>query len=757
MSVINKPPKNLKPKAFCHLFGYFFCFLFSLLISLFFFIFILTFFPGSAWAQQPQAGPQSQIVKAVKVKRGPTLDGSLNDEAWKQAIPFTAFRMVFPREGEPTETTELRVIYDEANLYLGIFCSDSQPARICANIMAHDAFDDKVGDDIVKVLLDPYLDKRNAYIFVVNARGARSEGLAFGEHSSLDWDGIWNAQSKIGPEGWSTEIKIPFKTISFKPNLPYWGINVERYIPRKQETIRLAAVKQDNFFNNPAEAARLEGINEVNLGMGITFRPYGTSRALKNRAGPRSTDYQWDGGFDLYKNFTPNFVGALSYNTDFAETEVDERRINLTRFPLYFPEKRTLFLEGSEIFRFGTTRAESFSPFFSRRIGLYQGQQVPLLFGAKAYGRLDNTNLAFLDVMTDRSPELGLTRQNFFAGRIYQNILAESKVGLIFTWGSPTGEKNILAGLDLIYQTSRFQGNRNLLLGGWYVYNWNTIQTGRHQAFGFKVDYPNDLWDIVTSYSYYGDAVDPGLGFLPRPNVQNYSFGMAYMPRPEKGFIGRTIRQFFHELRLNFYWDLTGKLETRTISFEPLNFQTESGEHFEFAITPKRDVLPYDFEVAEGVIIPKGGYNFTEFRLEFSSASHRPMTLNLEHSFGQFYSGRLRETGLDLNLKLKGYATLALNANFVRGNLPQGRFSENVYQAKADFFLSPRIGLMNYFQYDDISRELAINVRFRWELSPGNVIYLVYNKNWQRSWNPMNRFLPLQERSVFKIQLSIRP
>jgi len=757
MSVINKPAKNLKPKAFCHLFGYFFCFLFSLLISLFFFIFILTFFPGSAWAQQPQAGPQPQIVKAVKVERGPTLDGSLNDEAWKQAIPFTAFRMVFPREGEPTETTELRVIYDEANLYLGIFCSDSQPAHICANIMAHDAFDDKVGDDIVKVLLDPFLDKRNAYIFVVNARGARSEGLAFGEHSSLDWDGIWNAQSKIGPEGWSAEIKIPFKTISFKPNLPYWGINVERYIPRKQETIRLAAVKQDNFFNNPAEAARLEGINDVNLGMGITFRPYGTSRALKNHAGPRSTDYQWDGGFDLYKNFTPNFVGALSYNTDFAETEVDERRINLTRFPLYFPEKRTLFLEGSEIFRFGTTRAESFSPFFSRRIGLYQGQQVPLLFGAKAYGRLDNTNLAFLDVMTDRSPELGLDRQNFFAGRVYQNILAESKVGLIFTWGSPTGEKNILAGLDLIYQTSRFQGNRNLLLGGWYVYNWNTIQTGQHQAFGFKVDYPNDLWDIVTSYSYYGDAVDPGLGFLPRPNVQNYSFGMAYMPRPEKGFIGRTIRQFFHELRLNFYWDLTGKLETRTISFEPLNFQTESGEHFEFAITPKRDVLPYDFEVAEGVIIPKGGYNFTEFRLEFSSASHRPVTLNLEQSFGRFYSGRLRETGLDLNLKLKGYATLALNANFVRGNLPQGRFSENVYQAKADFFLSPRIGLMNYIQYDDVSRELAINVRFRWELSPGNVIYLVYNKNWQRSWNPMNRFLPLQERSVFKIQLSIRP
>jgi len=666
--------------------------------------------------------------------------------------------MVFPREGEPTEVTELRIVYDDSNLYLGLFCSDSQPARISANTMAHDAFEDEEsGDDIVKVLLDPFLDRRNAFIFIVNARGARSEGLAFGEHASLDWDGIWDARSRVRPDGWSAEIKIPFKTISFKPNLPHWGLNVERYIPRKQETIRLAAVRQDNFFNNAAEAAHLEGIRDLKLGLGITFRPYGTSRVLKTHTDPASTDYQWDGGFDLYKNFTPNFVGALSYNTDFAETEVDERRINLTRFPLYFPEKRTFFLEGSEIFNFGTTSTESFSPFFSRRIGLYQGQQVPLLFGAKAFGRLGNTNLAFIDVMTDRFQDLGLSRQNFFAGRIYQNILAESKVGLIFTSGSPTGERNTLAGLDLIYQTSRFRGNRNLSIGGWYVYNWNTIEAGRHGAFGFKIDYPNDLWDIVTTYSYYGEAVDPGLGFLPRRNVQTYSFGMAYMPRPEKGFIGRTVRQFFHELRFNFYWDLAGRLETRTIQVNPFDFQTESGEHFEFSISPKRDVLPYDFEVADGVIIPAGGYNFTQFNLEFRSASHRPVSIDLEHQFGQFYSGRLHQTELGLNLRLKGYATLAINADLVRGNLPQGRFSENVFQVKADFFLSPRLGLMNYIQYDDVSRELAINVRFRWELSPGNVIYLVYNKNWEKSWDPMSRFLPLQERGVFKIQLSIRP
>ena len=794
MITVKMPVKHSLPGTFNFFLAFFSSLFRSVVISLFILLFIISFFTGLAVARETETQPEEKLqhqlpaqsreqsqpyyqaqtqaqtqdqppsqptvptLQAVRVERGPILDGNLDDEAWKQAIPFTAFRMVFPREGQPSETTELRIVYDESNLYLGLFCSDSQPARISANTMAHDAFGGKGGgDDTVKILLDPFLDRRNACIFIVNARGARSEGLAFGEHSSLDWDGIWDARSRVGPDGWSTEIKIPFKTISFKPNLPYWGLNVERYIPRKQETIRLSAVKQDNFFNNAAEAARLEGIKDLKLGMGLTIRPYGTSRVLKTHAEPASTDYQGDGGFDIYKNFTPNFVGAFSYNTDFAETEVDERRINLSRFPLYFPEKRTFFLEGSEIFRFGTTSTQSFSPFFSRRIGLYEGQQVPLLFGAKAYGRLGQTNLAFINVMTDRFQDLGLSRQNFFAGRIYQNILAESKVGLIFTSGSPSGDRNTLAGVDFIYQTSRFRGNRNLSLGGWYVYNWNTIEAGRHGAFGFKIDYPNDLWDIVTSYSYYGEAVDPGLGFLPRKNVQTYSFGLAYMPRPEKGFIGRAVRQFFHELRFNFYWDLAGRLETRTVSLEPINFQTESGERFEFAITPKRDVLPYDFEVADGVVIPAGGYNFTDFKFEFKSASHRPLSLDLAHRLGQFYSGRLHQTELGLNLRFKGYASFAINADLVRGNLPRGRFSENVFQVKADFFLSPRLGLMNYIQYDDVSRELAINVRFRWELSPGNVIYLVYNKNWERSWDPMSRFLPLQERGVFKVQLSIRP
>jgi hypothetical protein len=733
-------------------------------------VLIFALAPGLVLSGQTQAPAQGPAQTAVRVAQGPVLDGRLDDPVWAQAVPFSGFKQIFPNPGaEPSERTELRILCDATRLYLGIECRDSAPSLICAFTMAHDVVgeDEHDANDLIRILLDPFQDKRNAYLFIVNACGARSEGLAFGEHSSLNWDGIWNARCAVSKDGWSAEVEIPFKTISFKPDLDAWGINVERYIPRKQETIRMAGIRRDAFFNNPSEAAPLQGIGGVRQGLGITFRPYGTAGALKmaEPAATAGTDWSLDVGFDLYKNFTPNFVGAVSYNTDFAETEVDERRLNLTRFSLYFPEKRTFFLEGSEIFNFaGTTGGgygPSFLPFFSRRIGLFEGERVPISFGAKVFGKLGNTNISILDVrsraFTTAEEGIALGRRNFVAGRVYQNIWAESKVGFIFTDGSPDGTRNTLAGVDFIYQTSRFRGDQNFSATGWFVYNWNATAGGRHQGFGLRLDYPNDLWDINSSYGYYGDALAPGLGFLPRPGVQSYNLGFSFQPRPEKGLVGDLVRQFFFELRFNFTWDLRGNLETRRVFTAPLNLRTESGEHLEFNVIPNRDVLPYDFEISEGVILPRGPYDFTNYGLQFSSASHRPWTVDLEYSFGPFYSGRYDNVEASFAARYKGYASLEFGAEIVRANLPQGRFAENVYQLKADVFLSPDLGLMSYFQYDDVSKNLGLNVRFRWQVSPGNEIYFVYTKNWERRWDPEARFFPLGERGVFKIQLSLRP
>jgi hypothetical protein len=330
-------------------------------------------------------------------------------------------------------------------------------------------------------------------------------------------------------------------------------------------------------------------------------------------------------------------------------------------------------------------------------------------------------------------------------------------VGLIFTNGSPTGEKNSLAGFDFNYSSAKFLGSKNIWLAAWAVYNWNEQEDGRHHGFGLRANYPNDLWNIQTTYAYYGEALNPGLGYMMRQGIQTGFVRVAFQPRPAGGFLEGFVRQFFFDASADYYWDLSGNLETSTLSASPLGFRTQSGESFGFSIVDNRDVLPYDFEISKGVVLPSGPYDYTSFRLNASSAGHRAAVFEAGYNFGEFYSGRYDDVNLGLTLKLKGYATLAFDANLVRGRLPEGRFSENVYQLKADIFLSPDLGLMNYVQFDDISNTLGWSTRLRWQLSPGNEVYLVYNKNWERVWDPRSRLAPLGDRGVVKISLSIRP
>ena len=399
------------------------------------------------------AGLLPAQIKAVRVSPGPRIDGRMEDAAWQAATAFTEFRMVEPTPGQdPTERTELRIVYDDANIYIGVLCRDREPKRITANTMAHDSYGSGGGgymgyhgrgaatNDIIQILLDPFQDKRTAYVFFVNPKGGRGEGLVYAGESSLNWDGIWDAEARIDESGWTAEMRIPFKTLSFKPGLTTWGINVERTIPRKQETIRLSGLTRDSNFSNPNEAAALEGIENVRQGAGITFRPYALARQTKDHAAGTPATLNADAGFDFYKSITPNLVAVASYNMDFAETEADERRINLTRFPMFFPEKRMFFLEGSENFSFSSSI--SFTPFFSRTVGLREGRQIPLLFGAKMYGKVGRTNISVLDVQTGAAD--GVSGQNLLAARVTQNIFDQSKIGLIFTNGSPTGKRNSL-------------------------------------------------------------------------------------------------------------------------------------------------------------------------------------------------------------------------------------------------------------------------------------------------------------------------
>jgi Domain of unknown function (DUF5916)/Carbohydrate family 9 binding domain-like len=697
-------------------------------------------------------------LKTKHIKIGPSIDGHLDDPIWQSAKVFSNFRMVKPEtDKEPSEKTELRVLYDDKNLYIGIQCWVNDPATIAVTDLAHDQRG--MGSDKIRILLDPFQDKRNAYVFIVNAKGARTDGLATGEHFSTNWDGIWDAKNRIHNKGWSTEIRIPFKTISFNPKLEGWGFNVERYIAHRMEIIRLSGISKDSFFYNPAEAALLAGIKDIKQGKGITFKPYMSVDMGRNYDEGEKREWKINGGFDLYKNFTPNLVGVFTYQTDFAETEVDDRQINLSRFSVYYPEKRAFFLEGSEIFAFesGGGRRPSFVPFFSRNIGLYDEEQVPVHWGAKVYGKIGKTNIALLDVRT--KPFNDLSGQNFFAGRIYQNIFSQSKIGLIFTSGEPgSDETNTLFGIDFKYATSRFMKNKNLAISGWWVTNKNSYTEGKHYGYGIKMDYPNDLFDIALTYNYFGDALEPGLGYMPRNSVQQISNFIQFRPRPKKGWLGKMVRQMAFRIFTSIYLDLESNIESSRISICPFTFaRFESGDVLEFYFIPNREVLNEAFEVSDNIFILPGDYTYNRYQYQFRTASHRMISGKAEYETGGFYGGTMDKLELELNLNLKGNIRLGLEGTFVNADLPVGKFKENLYQAKADFYLNPNIGLMTYVQYDSVSEDIGANIRFKWRISPGNTIYLVYNKNWQRRYDPIARFYPLEDRGIFKVQFSWRP
>ena len=331
--------------------------------------------------------PAKINIQATRTTADIHLDGKLNESVWREADVFDNFKMVEPEAGlPPSERTELRVLYNHHTLYIGITCHAQGGSQITINDLSHDLCEREKGNDLVRILIDPFQDLRNAYVFFVTAGGARTDGLATGEHMTTNWDGIWNAKTRVTDTGWTAEVAIPFKTINFNPQLSDWGFNVERYIPQKMETIRMSGISRDSFFYNAAEAGLLTGITGIRQGKGLTVKPYVSAYTTRDYEAGEERSQGVEVGMDIYKNFTPNLVGMLTYNTDFAETEVDERRINLTRFPLYFPEKRSFFLEGSEIFDFSSDLHRSFIPFYSRRIGLYDEDQVPIHYGGKIFG-----------------------------------------------------------------------------------------------------------------------------------------------------------------------------------------------------------------------------------------------------------------------------------------------------------------------------------------------------------------------------------
>jgi hypothetical protein len=671
------------------------------------------------------------------------LDGILDEPAWAAAPAIETLLMVEPRQGDtPTGRTIVKVLAGPKALVFGIRCRDPDSARIVTFTKERDG--DFESEDHVVLVLDPFRDGRSGYVFAVNPGGARLDALVLpgGEEIDKNWDGEWEAATARDGEGWTAEIRVPIQTLSFKRDVREWAFNVQRRVQRLQETDRWSGPRQDYTVYQTSRAGLLVGLPAFELGWGLGVRP-SLVGGFQDPAPDAATEGTLEPSLDVTKRLGANVLGSLTVNTDFAETEVDTRQTNLTRFPLFFPEKRTFFLDGADIFAFGAgIGGDSLVPFFSRRIGLVAGQEVPILAGLKATGRTGQTNFGALAVRTRE--ETGVAPATSMAVvRVKQNVLAESRAGFLATVGDPLGRDGSWElGGDFTYQTSRFRGGKNFNVGAWGLATGREDLQGYREktAFGLKVDYPNDLWDCNLTYHRIGDGFDPSLGFVPRPGINTYTAGCTYAPRPR----GTFIRQMFHELYPILTTDLGGRWESYRVFFAPINWRLESGDRFEFNVNPTGERLVEPFEIAPGVVIPPGSYDWRQFRLEVQTAAKRKLSGQATWWFGGFYGGTLDQLQLESSWTPSPLVTLLVNAEHDIGHLPEGAFDLTLVGIKVRLNLSPDLQLNSFIQYDTEDRTLGTNTRLRWTFNPRGDLFLIYNHNlrelqdhWRRDSNEL--------------------
>ena len=690
------------------------------LIICFLVLFPIVLFGQSAERPSLKAG---QLLGEIKI------DGLLNEPDWENAPVLDEFLTTEPSEkGIPSASTIVRVIANEKSVVIGIECKDPNPDNIVRFSKVRDA--DISNEDHIKVVLDPFLDGQSGFIFAVNAFAARYDALVSnrGESENEDWDAIWEARVNINADGWTVEIRLPIQSISFKKGLTSWGFNVERRIQRNQETIRWANVQRDQWFIQTSRAGLLTHLPEFNYGLGLNVRPSLVSKINKNGAGA-SSKFKMEPSLDVSQRLSPNVLATVTVNTDFAETEVDSRQTNLTRFPLFFPEKRTFFLEGSDIFEFGFgTGSSTVFPFFSRRIGLFGSNEVPILAGAKINGRIGKTAFGGLGVRTKSFESDGqpYDATNMGVMRVRQNVLRESSVGFIASVGDPLNrEGSWMSGADFTFQTTRFNGNKNFIAGAWALYTDRADLMDDKSAFGFKVDYPNDRWDAALVYSRIGAQFDPSLGFVPRKGVHYLRLGATFAPRPKWPWVRQMFNQFFG----TYIRNIDGGWQSYNVFTAPINWQLESGDRIEMNVRPTGENILIPFEIAENVTIPEGEYHFMRYRLEAEFAAKRRLNGQATWWFGSFYDGRLDE--LELQLNWNPNALLGLEFNGVRniGRLPWGDFEQTLVGSRVRFNVNSDLQLNSYLQYDTVSRTLGVNLRVHWIFSPLGDVILVFNHN----------------------------
>jgi hypothetical protein len=710
------------------------------------------------------ASDTTRVITAVRLTESERvrLDGVLDDPVWSRIPPITSFMQQEPHEGaEPSERTEIRVAFDRDNLYIGAIFHDSNPAGILAHQRQRNA---GLGtDDRFMWILDTFRDGRTAYFFEINPAGLMGDGLLqTGAGVNKSWNGIWDVRVARGDYGWSAEIRIPFRTLNFNPELDTWGINFQRTVRRKSEEILWAGHRRNQGLLRPVHAGQLAGLQGISQGLGLEVKPYAVA-STRTVTGPDADAWEvpLEIGFDLNYSVTPSLRASLSVNTDFAEVEVDQRRVNLTRFPLRFPEQREFFLEGSGVFNFAP--GNGVEPYFSRRIGLVGGSPVPIRYGGRLTGQSGPYDLGFLQVRT--GADQPYPAEQFTVARVVRNVLRQSSVGAIYTRraaaeldGVPETPDHHTLGLDVDLFTSRFLGDRNLRFQAFGV--WHNDGTPDPSSWldrtarGLRLSYPNDLWSGHVSYRELGERFNPAVGFTPRRGFRRLQPSLQFSPRP--AWLPQ-VRQFEFGLRAEYLMDMQWQPQTRNFGLGLLGVRFESGDQISVEYDANYERLERAFrlhpDTAVKALVPAGDYLFGGWQVSGSTAGRRPFSGGLSLSRGAFWSGHRSQLGGMLTLRPRPGINVSAGAERNAIDLPEAAFTTDVYRLGGGWHMNPWVSLTGNVQYDNVSEVVGFYSRFRWIVRPGSDIFLVYTHNWQ---NVLGTFETLQRGATTKLTYTHR-
>ncbi len=700
-----------------------------------------------------------KTITAVRTELPVTLDGNLDEPAWQAGRISLGFVQRDPQEGEPsTERTEFRVLYTATILYIGVVCYDSNPEGIVASERRRD--NDLGNDDSLSIVLDTFHDHRNAFLFRTNPLGTQYDALITDEGRDINesWDETWDVASQISTVSWTAEFAIPFKSLRVsEDDAQNWGLDLERVIRRKNEFSYWNSFRRDFQLEDVSQGGHLEGLEAIETGLRLRVKPYVLGGFVNERRlnpTPGATDAfrsttrnSSDVGMEVLKyRITPSLTADVTWRTDFAQTEVDDQQVNLSRFPLFFPEKREFFQEGAGVYEFGVALGEgsraAMKLFHSRRIGLSRRRlPVPIIAGARITGKLQGFTLGLLNVQTEALPSENIAASNYGVLRVKRDILARSTIGgfLVSREQGGTSDYNRVFGAD-----ANFIFFQHLTVGGFVGKSSEPNSKGDNWTTAGKIDWNSDFLGVGTSWLVVDPNFRDDVGFVPRRNMRQFSPSIQFRPRPANN---PYIRQFIIRARSDYTMSQQNVLQTR-INHYAFEIRFQDGGVLAWNPHTRLDRPEEPFRIRPDIVLPPGllySWWNNGFRYRSNPAKQFSWFATWSHHFGYYRGGTLDSLRLSGRLRLSEQLSIEPEYDLNNATLPagvymdddgifpdtDGKFTDHVVNTRLNYNFNNQWLTSTTIQYNSSDSFLGFNFRLNYIFRPGDDLFLVYNEGRQ--------------------------